>query len=193
MKRRKQFKIILISGKQGSGKDTLATELKELLQAVEGAKVQQFMFADTIYNIHNYARRLLHSLGIEVDFSNKDGELLRFLGTEWGRYRYGMDVWARVAFNQIMKWPCKMDYAIITDNRFKNEFNMFPDAIRVRLTAPEKVRKKRRGKTWRKDTKHISEVDLDGYEKQGKFDVVLDTQELAPEACAAIVYDLINQ
>lgn len=185
-------KILLISGKQGSGKDTLAAELTALLHAVEGAKVQQFMFAQTIYEIHNYARQLLFSLGIKLDLSQKDGDLLQYLGTEWGRKKFGQHVWTTATIARINKWAAPLDYVIITDCRFKNEFYAFSDAYKVRLTCPENIRKKRRGKTWRKNTKHASEVDLDGYEKAGKFDLVLDTNEYGPDACAQIVFDLIS-
>jgi hypothetical protein len=77
---------------------------------------------------------------------------------------------------------------IIDDCRFPNEFEAFPEALRVRLNADEKVRKLRT-EAWRENTLHPSEVSLDIYDIEGKFDLYLQTdiKESSPEHCATLI------
>jgi hypothetical protein len=78
---------------------------------------------------------------------------------------------------------------IVADCRFQNEFDAFPEALRVRLTASEDVRRTRTN-SWRENTSHPSEIDLDGYEAEGKFDLVFDTstaERNTPEHCAEMI------
>ena len=67
--------------------------------------------------------------------------------------------------------------------RFKNEFAAFDKfkdlpnfpILRVRLECDRDIRKARRGDKWRDNETHASEVDLDGYVTEGKFDLIVDT------------------
>lgn len=77
---------------------------------------------------------------------------------------------------------------IIDDCRFTNEFDAFPQALRVRLNAAEDVRKGR-AESWRENTVHPSEVGLDLYDIEGKFDLYLQTDlaESSPKHCATLI------
>lgn len=105
---------------------------------------------------------------------------MQWLGTEWGRARYGQDVWLEVCRGAIDKFVkthetyAKRIVPIVSDVRFRNEFDAFPQALRVRLECPEDVRR-RRAETWRENITHPSEVDLDWHAERGSFDMTFDT------------------
>jgi hypothetical protein len=174
-------KIIMISGKMGSGKTTLMNKLIAYAHDA-GVSCHNVIFADTIYKIHDYALELLKARGIERDIA-KDGKLLQLLGTEWGRATLGEDVWVRCLMGQIDGLKKAIDVGmkdrktifIISDCRFKNEFDGVPDCFKVRLEASKEVRKARCSQ-WRDNDVHPSEIDLDGYAKEGKFDCYVDTE-----------------
>lgn len=105
----------------------------------------------------------------------KDGELLQFLGTEWGRKTFGENIWVQLVDRKLVKNSLNLiQYSIIGDTRFENEFDYFPSALRVRLHCYEEIRKLRCS-YWRGNTNHPSEVGLDQYEATDKFDLVFDT------------------
>lgn len=162
--------IIIISGKQGSGKDTLSNALKEQIEQRLKRKVFQHKFAKTIYEIHDTTLGILKKYGVNVE-KDKYGDLLQYLGTEFGRNNFGTDVWCAIT-----KYLIQSDLAshpnsvcIVSDCRFENEFDFFPEALRIRLECDEGVRKPRTH-SWRTNTKHPSEVGLDKYSgKMGKI------------------------
>ena len=162
--------IILISGKQGSGKTTLTQSLVTSLQN-EGHLVQCLKFAGTIYAMHDLIRDYGRSLGLNIP--DKDGRLLQLLGTEWGRSTLGENVWVDALRAQIGK--SEADYILIDDCRFPNELDVVPKEQRVaiRLDAPSHVRKAR-CPAWRDTDKHPSEAALDGYME--RFDTVINTE-----------------
>lgn len=180
-------KTIIISGKQGSGKTTLANNLSRSLKSRMGYDVIHLTFAETIYKIHDFALQELKNCGIERDLV-KDGYLLQLLGTEWGRQTVDEDIWVKCVLGKIKKdreiyadsigdlknYKSNGLIHIISDCRFKNEFIYFPDALRVRLTAPEEMRKARCS-MWRDSTGHPSETDLDKFSENGYFDIYQDT------------------
>lgn len=171
--------IVLISGKQGSGKTTLT---KELLEALGMVRVE-FRFAKVIYDIHDKIREMINDFGIETPehVKVKDGKLLQFLGTELGRNTYGEDVWVRITrrivdtlIEKYGNYPQPL-LIVVSDCRFKNEFEAFPEALRVRLECVKEVRKGR-CEQWRDTDTHPSETDLDDHVYAGKFDLIFDTE-----------------
>lgn len=185
--------IILISGKMGSGKTTLTHEIIKTIVSFkrDDWKAGEIMFATPIKMMHDECRTILQNYGVDP-IHKKDGNLLQYLGTEWGRKTYGDDVWIRTAHGQIQAmldgyrqmFPQLGRMTIIlSDCRFKNEFDAFPEAIRVRLTCPESVRKSR-AEMWRDNSSHISETDLDEHARLGAFDLVFDTSDLQPHEVA---------
>lgn len=182
-------RIILISGKQGVGKTTLAEKLKGNL-ASHNYTPKIFKFAETIYEMHNLCLPILKREGIRPSDMEKDGELLQVLGTEFGRNKIGRDVWAS-ALRRRVDWELARNanmVAIIDDCRFPNEFDIFPDAFSIRLTALESFRKKRCD-AWREDTNHASETALDVYAARGKFLVYRDATDKPEDFTAKMIFE----
>lgn len=201
----RKIKIVLISGKQGSGKSSLANGL--LLWAQKSnwyCKI--FKFADPLYEMHDECLAILKDRGVEVP--NKDGALLQILGTEWGRKNYGEDIWARLCrshvddYSKFLQTPTTMPMGrdpnpgliIVDDCRFVNEAQIFPDAITVRLEATREARKMRCD-SWRENEDHPSETGFDGVQIADYFSIVLNTGPLAfseEETLAEIVKEILK-
>jgi energy-coupling factor transporter ATP-binding protein EcfA2 len=184
--------IVLISGQQGSGKSTLANALGKEISKVRGWYSSQMIFAGTIYEMHNFCLGRLRDLGIDIP-NKKDGKLLQFLGTNWGRETYGEDIWVDCVAAEMEKIEKMRNGVantltfIISDCRFENELFAFPEALRIRLLCPEEVRKTR-AESWREDTKHPSEVGLDKVPLSA-FDMCFNTSDPinSPEHMAILI------
>lgn len=176
--------ILLISGKMGSGKSTVARMLLERAWPVDA---QLFKFADVLYSMHN--RLLMELRGYNVSVPKKDGKLLQLLGTDWGRAVYGENVWVDICKRRVNQWLASgvQRLAIIDDCRFPNELEAFPNALKVRLEAPADVRKQRCD-AWRDDVGHASECALDGH-VEGGFDRVYNAEVLS---AAEITTDILR-
>lgn len=172
--------IIVLSGKKGSGKTTIAAELA--LRMKERDKiVMRFALADPIYDIHNYA---LKKIGYPVA---KDRALLIKLG-DWGREKDPL-IWVQSTRRSVESFvrAYQNSVAIVTDCRFRNEFEAFPEALRVRLDCPSAIRKERCS-AWDDDKEHdASETDLDAYAEDGKFDLSLNTFSSSVDHCATMI------
>ena len=103
----------------------------------------------------------------------KSSPLLQFLGTEFGRKR-DTDIWVNLAKNKAEQLLKSCQFVAVDDGRFENEFHAFPDAFKIRLECDRDIRKARCD-AWRENEFHPSEVGLDEYSKQGKFDYYIDT------------------
>lgn len=167
--------VLMISAKQGGGKSTVADNVQGYL-VNHGAVVARFKFADVIYELHDLIRDRMRAFNYPIP--DKNGDWLQWLG-DMGR-AIDPDIWANITRQRINEWKKsnavtgKRAVAIIDDCRFKNEFDFFEEAMRVRLTAPEEIRKLRT-KSWRNNTQHKSEIDLDEYAVHGKFDLYFQT------------------
>lgn len=166
--------VVLLSGKQGSGKTTTMRHLVQIVKR-QSTMVSCITFAKPLYDMHDYCREYLAHLGIQPA-GVKDGNLLQLLGTEWIRKTLGADTLVKAAQGKIgqdrfhaLSLGFSRHIVIVSDCRFQNEFNAFPDALRIRLEAHPEVRKER-AEMWRENDQHQSEVDLDGYALEGKFD-----------------------
>jgi len=170
--------VVLLSGKQGSGKTTFAEALSKVL-----LPSTQLKFAQHLYTMHDTILPYIKALGLRPDDMEKDGELLQVLGTEYGRKCLGSDCWVNATkyvaegiVNKFSQMYAQDLWVIIDDARFENEFDAFPEALRVHLSAPESMRRER-AHSWREKTDHPSETGLDNYQEQGKFDLYLHTFE----------------
>lgn len=189
------MKILILSGKQGSGKTTLQNLVMQYLRSYDW-KIHLVNFADELYWIHNMARERLTELGFPPpkEVEKKDGPLLQFLGTDWARKTYGDNIWADVLKNKVgmVEVGTENTLVIVGDCRFENEFDAFPNALRVRLEASEEVRKSRCS-MWRDNTNHPSEIGLDNYAAQGKFDLYIDTEKYESHHGLALVIDQLRR
>jgi hypothetical protein len=168
---------ILLSGKQGSGKTTLAAAVEKRFRAA-GLGLVRHRFASPVYTAHDAVYAVLRPLGIVSDTA-KDGDLLQLIGTDWGRKK-DPDIWVKAArahvaqLEEHVRGTSVILVSLIEDARFENEFDGFPEALRVRLECPEIVRRARTT-SWRENTAHESEVGLDEYAKEARFDLMLRT------------------
>lgn len=170
-----KHKIMMISGKQGSGKTTLMKAIQQHMERAYDVSVKEIRFAQTIYDIHDYARELLRFRGVARP--DKDGPFLQMLGTEWGRNQIHPNIWvdcAKGEINNIAPEPREDQLFIVSDCRFRNEFDGL-DAFKVRLEAGRDVRRSR-ADSWRENDEHPSEVDLDEYAREGYFNCYVDTE-----------------
>lgn len=183
-------KIVLISGKQGSGKTTIQKELFKRINESKRERAFIINFADPLYKMHDYCLGVLEDLGIKREIV-KDGPLLQLLGTEWGRKTINENIWVNALHGQIKSIIDRQGRGlqcvfIVGDCRFENEFDGLPLALRVRLRCPEIVRKSRCS-MWRENTNHPSEVGLDFYDEAEKFDMYFDTEKETVNHCATMV------
>lgn len=190
-------KIILISGKQGSGKSTLADGLEKVAREYGYLPVRT-RFAKILYEMHDAAVAVAKRYGIPA--GPKEGEMLQWLGTEWGRNLKGENVWVNAVKTYIEEKAVLRDddptdpfglrplCFIIDDMRFVNEFEAFSgtklmtngtklSALKIRLEADKEIRKARCS-YWRENDQHPSETSLDhliDIETGGGFDQIINS------------------
>lgn len=184
--------IILISGKQSCGKSTLANKILTECGPVGAIKLR---FAQPIYEMHDAIRNILNKYKIEnYDYSKKDGTLLQILGTEWARKNIDPDVWTKAMKTQLQNIPSNI-IKVVEDVRFKNEFHMFDsideDIVKIRLVCPKEIRMQR-AESWRENDNHESEIDMNDYAENGKFDMYLQTNVLSVDECFEKVKSLLT-
>lgn len=184
--------IIQISGKMGSGKTTLGKAIEKVLLRHQSIAVVQLTYATELYRMHDFCLGVLKDAGVQ-NLPKKDGNLLQLLGTEWGRQNVSEDVWVILLKRQIQKFVEMKNWAkktvfVISDCRFRNEFDAFPDALTIRLVADRETRKIR-CESWRERDNHPSETDLDEYSFQKKFKMYFETSkaENTPEHMAELI------
>jgi hypothetical protein len=179
------MKIVVESGKQGSGKTTLAKKLA----AYFGESHKRMRFAEPLYEMHDACREILKKYKIQnYDYSKKDGDLLQLLGTEWGRKKIHDNVWVDCLLNALRELPHD-SIVTIEDCRFENEFDAFnnvPNTIRIRLEASRATRLAR-AEMWRSNENHDSETGLDHYAATDKFDFRFDCDRQTADEIFAIV------
>jgi len=107
--------IIGLAGPAGVGKSYLATKLKRITHG------ELFSFAGNI-------RMGLYMMGLSINYEDKRApvyngkstrDLMRSLGTEWGREKVGQDIWVDLLMARIDQ--CESYLVIIDDVRFPNE------------------------------------------------------------------------
>lgn len=163
------FKIVLISGKSGHGKDTFAANLTKELEE-KGYLVKEFHFADSLKHfLRDYCgwdgekdvrgRQLLQEVGTEL------------VGTESTIWADNITQYMRIAF-LFFKEQYKNIVFIVPDLRFRKElfalYSMFRSAnvITVRLNRLNEDRTPYVNPEFTDaQLKHISETNLDNYTK----------------------------
>lgn len=185
------MQTVLLSGKQGSGKSTIQKLLIETCYKRMHWHCIPINFADTLYEMHNAVLGILHRYWPDRGLV-KDGPLLQVLGTDWGRNTIDKNIWVEIMKNRLKIYEPSYQLAIIGDSRFENEFDDFPDALRVRLTCPEALRRQRCS-MWRENTEHPSEIALDAYERRSLFDLTLHTDQVDAEGCVELIMAQLNK
>lgn len=200
--------IISISGKQGGGKTKLSEGLKGYYP-----EIVVFKFADVLYEMHDaildvYNKRKPANYPI-IKLAK---QLLPFIGTDWGRKIKTTDpqpveggLWVDIMKERIrlerqyekdikFRLENNRDKIILIDDlRFKSEFHGV-DGLKIRLECDEEIRKARCSEEqWRPNAlNHPSEIDLDDYVTEGKFDLVVDTGIRTADETLKIVKEYID-
>ncbi len=123
------MKVIMISGKSYSGKDTFANIMKRELEQ-SGKRCTILHYADPV---KFFAKQVYNWDGVK----DKAGRtLLQHLGTDCVR-AYDQDYWAKTIAIFIAAIKNDFDYIFIPDARFENEINITsyynPGAITIRI------------------------------------------------------------
>lgn len=176
--------VILISGKQGSGKSTLTENLIVKLEDY-GESVTYLKNAGIIYEMHDAINNVASKYGIRTE--TKDRVLLQWLGTEWGREIRGDNVWVDAVSNKIQQTTVG-GFVIIDDVRFPNELSVGNNVNRfsIRLEASEEARRNR-CPAWGNNTNHPSETALDNH--LGSFNLVVNTDMIDQRETSEYVFN----
>lgn len=152
--------VIMISGKIGSGKDTVGLIMKKIMEKERGCSVAITHFADPLKQI----LKKYYAWNGEKDSYGRF--LLQSTGTDRVRL-CDKDFWVRRTAEEIKISEGRLDYIIIPDARFRNEIEGMEEWFRcysIRVLGNGRVRCERSAKC------HVSETELDEY----KFDYVVD-------------------
>jgi len=154
------MKVVLISGKAGHGKDTLAKLMKEELEK-RGEKVLIIKFGDAV---KWFAREYYGYTGVK---DAKERSLLQYIGTEMMRsydeYYWGRFVSEFIAANK------DFTYALIPDWRFKSEKVAIAEDNDICYTLRIVRSNFKNPNMTEEQLNHISEVELDKY----NFDYII--------------------
>lgn len=148
------LKIILISGKAGSGKDTVAREIQKSFWG-DGKRVAVTHFADPLKEI---CKRDYGWNGIKDEEGRK---LLQYVGTEVYRAK-DPDYWVKLTAETIKKKWYAYDYVLIPDLRFVNEISVLKsmgfDVVHIHV-----LRDDYKSELTEEQKNHPSETSMDGY------------------------------
>jgi len=172
--------IIGISGKIGSGKDTVAHFIKQHDQSF-----QSKAFAYKLKKIVSLLAGCDFELTLTQEgknvyieqFGKTIGEMLQGVGTGALRDNFDKNVWINGLFTDL-----KNGNYVITDVRFKNEADALKakGAFLVRVNRPINPIAENSGR----DLTHASETDLDDYEG---FDAIIDNKGTLDDLEYAVV------
>lgn len=194
--------LITLTGKQGSGKSSLAQGLHECLMQRLGLEtgyrvvsgVRETTIAGPLYEISAFIDSEIRGVAHE-----KNGKLLQGIGDAY-RSAFGESSLIEHAMSAISLSHAEMDplAVVVSDARLPSEvaaFRQYAEKIgavfvAVSLTADQDLRKART-KSWREETQHKTESAMDAA-ADGFFDVTLDTGVLSKEQTLQTVMSVLN-
>ena len=171
------MRVIAISGKAESGKDTIAQELKNILEE-NNKKVMIIHFADVLkFSCQKY-------FGWNGEKNTQGRTLLQYVGTEL-REKNNPNMWVNITKELIYGFGSEFDYVIIPDVRFKEEMRMVKDEFNCFSLRIERYDYDESGtphkhinKLTEEQRVHKSETELDLY----NFDFVIRNNTTLDEA-----------
>ena len=159
------MRVIAISGKAESGKDTIAKEIKYLLEE-QNYKVMIIHFADVLKFV---CRQYFDWDGQKDDYGRS---LLQQVGTEM-REKNNPNMWVNITKELIRGIGAEFDWVLVPDTRFKEEINMlneYFDCTSIRVLRQDinsyGMASDHINHLTNEQRAHKSECDLDDY----KFD-----------------------
>jgi phosphomevalonate kinase len=182
------MKIIGLSGKKQSGKDTIYRLSRDLfVEANKEARVGRVAFGDSL------KQEVSEITGFRMDFieEHKDRfrELLQVWGTEFRREFFGYSYWIDKMAEILQKSEPRFDLIFITDVRFKNEAEYIKELgglnIRVERRAPQTYHTLQEIESL---DLHKSENDMDDY---SQFDYVINNDK-SPDELEKAVKDMLT-
>lgn len=153
--------VLLVCGKAESGKDTLASVAKKILEE-KGKKVLITHYADLLKYI---CKQYLGWNGEKDEYGRK---MLQYVGTEVFRER-DENYWANFVMTILKTFYGYWDAVIIPDCRFKNELEI-PKEYGFNVKSIRIKRDSHKNKLTKEQTSHSSETDLD----EAVFDYRID-------------------
>ena len=129
-------KIISLSGKAGAGKDTVANLIHERFwcHKVAFAEPIRSMLKAFLHELHaeeliqGFEDRKLKETPQEVLCNKSLRNLMQTLGDEWGRQQVHHNIWLKIMQRKIdFAKKQGVEYCIVTDTRYENEFNMLKE------------------------------------------------------------------
>lgn len=154
-------KIILISGKAGSGKDSTANILKQKLES-KNNKVLITHMADLL----KYIVKTYFNWNGEKDEIGR--YMFQYIGTDVIR-KQNPNYWVDFIIGILTMFENEWDYVLIPDVRFINELERFAgfDTVNLRINRLNFI-----SHLTEKQQNHISETELDDYE----FDYIINSE-----------------
>ena len=193
----KKMKVIAISGKAESGKDTIAKEIKYLLEE-QNYKVMIIHFADVLKFV---CRQYFDWDGQKDDYGRS---LLQQVGTEM-REKNNPNMWVNITKELIRGIGAEFDWVLVPDTRFKEEINMlneYFDCTSIRVLRQDinsyGMASDHINHLTNEQRAHKSECDLDDY----KFDHFIinnyyinndDINNITLKALCSGIIKMINQ
>lgn len=191
------MKVIAISGKAESGKDTIAKEIKQLLEE-QNYKVMIIHFADVLKFV---CRQYFNWNGEKDEYGRT---LLQQVGTEM-REKNNPNMWVSITEELIRGIGREFDWVIVPDTRFKKEINMLNenfDCVSLRILRQDidsyGIVSDHVNHLTDEQRAHKSECDLDDY----KFNHIIinnyyinndDINDIALKALCGGIIKVINQ
>ena len=148
------MKIICISGKAESGKDTVATMLAENL-ILKNQRVLIVHFADLLKYI---CKNFFKWDGIKND---KGRSLLQYIGTDIIRNK-NPSYWVGFVADILTMFPNEWDYILIPDCRFPNEIE-YLRKNNIKTILMKVTRSNFQSKLTQEQQNHFSETAMDKY------------------------------